>query len=158
MLSKHDSAETPVIDYAIQVHCDLMKVGGEFNPRPNAFAYNKQNAIMGEFDEIIEKLKDDGTIQRLKDEWWYDNVPKRECYEHRKLYNGITLKNAGGIFMIISVGAMATLVALWIENWYYDMRTQQDMQKARTGDLTSPNDGVIVKRKAPIMSARCLIQ
>lgn len=151
------TAETPVIDYAIKVHCDLMKIGGEFNPRPNALAYNKENSVAKNFDKIIAGLKDDGTIQKLKDYWWYDNVPKRECYEHRKLYNGLTLKNSGGIFMVVSVGIMATLVALWIENWYYDMRTEQDMKKAKTGDLISPNDAVIRKKVVP-KGSRCLVQ
>ena len=151
------AAETLVIDYAIQVHCDLMKVGGEFNPRPNAFAYNKKNTIVKEFDSIIEELKDDGTIERMKEYWWHHNVPKRNCYEHRKLYNGITLQNAAGIFMVISVGVMATLVSLWIENWYYDLRTKSDMMMKAKSDRMLLMPPVDAARKG-LRGSRCLIQ
>jgi len=158
-VSTTPSAETLVIDYAVQVHCDLMKVGGEFNPRPNAFAFNKNNAIFREFDQVIADLKEDGTVQKLKDYWWHENVPKKECYEHRKLYNGITLMNSAGIFMVISVGIMATLVALWIENWYYDMRTKADMRKPRTENPVDavPAPFAASTKKKPQRSSRCTI-
>lgn len=113
-----------------------MKIGGEINPRPNAFMYNKApdgklKEAFDRMDDIIYKLKDEGKVETLKNKWWYEKFPKKKCYEHRKLYNGITLKNAGGIFIVIAIGVIMTLISLWIENWYYDMKTREDMKKAR---------------------------
>ena len=138
-----------MIDYATRVHCDLMKIGGEINPRPNAFAYGKKldvkfQSVMDKLDDIIYNLKEDGTMDKLKNKWWYEKFPKKKCYEHRKLYNGITLKNAGGIFIVIAIGVIMTLISLWIENWYYDMKTREDMKKAKKEAQTH---GAPVKRK-----------
>jgi hypothetical protein len=145
-------AETPVIDWAIQIHCDLMKVGGEFNPRPNSLMFNNADKdLMREFDKIIIAMKEDGSMDKLKNQWWFQTIQRRKCYEHRKLYNGITLEGAGGIFMVIAAGVVATVIALWIENWYYDMRTQWDMKKAKVQSIHVPSE--VVKKK----NKRCLI-
>lgn len=144
------AAETPVIDYATRIHCDLMKVGGEIYPRPNAFAYSKKvdakiRKFMENVDDVIYQLKESGAIDTLKNKWWYELFPKKKCYEYRKLYNGITLKNAGGIFIVIAAGVIMTVLSLWVENWYYDARTREDMRKARARNSSSPDDSV--KRK-----------
>jgi hypothetical protein len=112
-----------------------MKVGGEFNPRPNTFMYNKENSHMKDWDPVLESLKEDGTIERLRIWWWYKSMPPRKCYEHRKLYNGLTLQNTGGVFMIVAGGVLLTLVTLWIENWYYDMRTKADILRSKMSQL-----------------------
>ena len=118
-----------------------MKVGGEFNPRPNSLMFNMLDRdLMKEMDEIIIGMKKDGKMEELKNRWWYQKVKRRECYEHRKLYNGITLENSGGIFMVIAAGVVATVVALWIENWYYDMQTQWDMRKAKVQSIQVPSE------------------
>lgn len=149
-----------MIDYATRIHCDLMKVGGEIYPRPNAFAYSKKvdakiKKVMDNIDDVIYKLKQSGSIDSLKNKWWYELFPKKKCYEHRKLYNGITLKNAGGIFIVIAIGVILTVVSLWIENWYYDMRTRDDMRKARAKGSPSNSDDPM-KRK--VKTVYCSIQ
>ena len=137
-----------------------MKVGGEIYPRPNAFAYSKKvdakiKKAMDNIDDVIYKLKQSGAIDKLKNKWWYELFPRKTCYEHRKLYNGITLKNAGGIFIVIAIGVILTVLSLWIENWYYDMRTRDDMRKARAkGSPSNPDDSM--KRK--VKTVYCSIQ
>lgn len=108
---------------------------------------NADKDLMKEFDVIIIQMKKDGSMQNLKNKWWYQTVKRRKCYEHRKLYNGITLENAGGMFMVIAVGVVATVVALWIENWYYDMRTQWDMRKAKGQSIHVPSETIKKKNK-----------
>lgn len=118
-----------------------MKVGGEFNPRPNSLMFNVQDRdLVREIDDVIIDMKRDGSMQALKEVWWFQKVKKRQCYEHRKLYNGLTLENAGGIFLIVAAGVIATVVALWIENWYYGMQTQWDMKKAKTPPVHGASD------------------
>ena len=119
-----------------------MKVGGEFNPRPNSLMMGNTSEIISDFDVVILELKKNGKIQELKNRWWHQKVKGRQCYEHRKLYNGITLENAGGIFMVIAVGVIATVIALWIENWYYDLRTKWDMKKAKTPPPHVPSEAI----------------
>jgi hypothetical protein len=116
------------------MHCDLYKVGGEFNPRPNSLAFRKDFPnmnMMGRIDEMIVEMREDGSIQKLKDKWWYEMIPEKVCDEHRKMTNGITLRNAGGVFMVIAGGIIVTILALWIENWYYYHKTIWDARKAR---------------------------
>lgn len=128
-----------------------MKVGGEFNPRPNSLMFNMADRdLVKELDVILVQMKNDGSIQKLKNRWWYETVKRRQCYEYRKLYNGITLENGGGIFMVIAAGVVATVIALWIENWYYDMRTRSDMKKAKS----QPVPAETTKKKK---ATRCIL-
>lgn len=131
-----------------------MKVGGEFNPRPNSLMFNIADGdLVKELDIVMIELKRNGKIQELKNRWWYQKVQRRQCYEHRKLYNGITLENGGGIFMVIAAGVVATIIALWIENWYYDMRTRADMKKAKVQPLHIPAE--VSKKKKN--NKRCIL-
>lgn len=125
-----------------------MKVGGEFNPRPNSLMFNhKDKDFMREIDVLITEMKINGKIQELKEKWWYKTLPKRKCYEHRKLYNGLTMENAGGMFAVIAAGVVLTVISLWLENWYYDLRARWDLRNSRsTASILVPGVPVI-KRK-----------
>lgn len=132
-----------------------MKIGGEINPRPNSFAYSKlidgnMKIAVERMDDVIYKLKNTGVIDKLKNLWWYEKFPKKKCYEHRKLYNGITLKNAGGIFIVIALGVIFALISLYVENYYYDMKTREDMKKAKVVGFAS-------KKKLKVKNPLCII-
>lgn len=155
------AAETPIIDHAIKVHCDVMKVGGEFLPRPNALMFNKeQKELTRKVSEIIRRMKADKWIDKLKVEWWINKIPARKCHEHRRLYNGLTMKNIGGIFIVMAAGCMTTIIFLRAENWYYERKVVSDARKARLQAIQGPvkattSNGSIGPRKK---TSKCSIQ
>ena len=151
-------AETTVIDYAIRIHCDVMKIGGEFLPRPNSLMFNKnQKVLMNEIDKIFWDMKygKNKTMQKIRDYWWHEKFPARDCYEHRKLSNGITLMNVGGIFIVVSAGCMASLVALWCENTFYERKALDDIKNARIQAITGNHEAPPFKKDH---KAKCAIQ
>ncbi|KAI1287393.1 Glutamate receptor [Halotydeus destructor] len=149
-------AETTVIDYAVRTNCDLMKVGGEFNPRPNSFAYGKSfsdQETKDKLNELIVELRQDGTVQALKDLWWYEMNPEKVCPEHRKMYNGISLKNVGGVFLVIAAGMIVSVIMLHAENYYYEKRKLWDAKKARLQAIQGAN----APSRPPARRRRCII-
>ena len=145
-----------MIDYAVRKHCDLLKVGGEIYPRPNSLAYPKKMNVLHHktlenMNNIIYDLKHNGHIEDLRNKWWYRLVPKKKCDEYRQLENGITMKNAGGIFIIIAFGAVLTLIMLQAENYYYEIRTRLDMKKSKETTAAPV-------KKATRLTKRCIIQ
>ena len=116
-----------------------MKIGGEFLPRPNALMFNKeQKELTREISAIIKELKLNKWIDELKIKWWIHKTPARKCHDHRRLYNGLTMKNIGGIFIVMAAGCMTTLVFMRCENWYYERKVVSDARKARLQAIQGP--------------------
>lgn len=116
-----------------------MKIGGEFLPRQNALMFHKeQKELNKEISVIIKEMKQDKTMDKLKVKWWITEIPARKCHEHRRLYNGLTMKNIGGIFIVMAAGCMATIFFLRCENWYYEKRVVWDAKKARMQAIQGP--------------------
>lgn len=128
-----------MIDYAARLHCDLMKVGGEFNPRPNTLAFGTgvDQAVIEGLNKAIVKLRDSGWVKEMRDKWVYEKTPEKVCEEHRKMSNGISLRNIGGVFLVIAVGIILTVIALYTENWYYERKRVWDARKARLAAIQS---------------------
>ena len=58
---------------------------------------------------VIVMLEENGQIEDLKAKYWYNNDNRKNCEEFRKLSNGISLLNAGGVFIVIINGVILTL-------------------------------------------------
>lgn len=100
--------------------CDLYKVGEEFSPRPLALAVNKNNSVdlISMLNPALRRLEEDGRIDELRAQYWVpsDGNERLQCEEFRKLNNGISLLNAGGVFIVIGAGLLLTLCCLTVEN------------------------------------------
>ena len=132
-----------------------MKVGGEFLPRQNALMFNKENKVLNnEVSAIIKKMKEEKKIDELKIKWWITEIPARKCHEHRRLYNGLTMKNIGGIFIVMAVGCVTTIFLMRAENWYYERKVVSDAKKARTQAIQGP---VIKSTTTRKQKSRCNI-
>jgi hypothetical protein len=100
--------------------CDLYKVGEEFAPRPLALAVGKKNRLdlLSMLNPAIQKLEIEGRIEELQVKYWTGSGAGQQlnCEEFRKLNNGISLLNAGGVFLVIGCGLVLTLCILTLEN------------------------------------------
>lgn len=84
-----------------------------------AFGAKKTNSIdiMKLINPVIVRLEEQGIIEDLKAKYWYNNDNRRNCEEFRKLSNGISLLNSGGVFIVIINGVILTLFVLMLENF-----------------------------------------
>lgn len=65
---------------------------------------------------IILKLQEDQTIQRFYNMWWKEKNKDGECIDStQKKTNALTIKNVGGIFVVLIAGTMAGAVVAFFE-------------------------------------------
>lgn len=111
-------ADSLTVEYFSFKYCDIYKVGEEFAPRPIALGAKKTNSVdlIKLINPVILKLEIDGVLDDLKEKYW-NSDGRKKCEEYRKLSNGISLLNAGGVFIVIGFGIIMTLASLVFENF-----------------------------------------
>uniref|UniRef100_A0AAN0LH94 Glutamate receptor ionotropic kainate 2 n=1 Tax=Polyphagotarsonemus latus TaxID=1204166 RepID=A0AAN0LH94_9ACAR len=139
------------VDYFANLFCDVYRVGEDFSLRPIALGAKKTNSVdlLKLINPIIIKLEEEGVIEDLKAKYWDNNVNKNNCEDYRKLSNGISLFNSGGVFIIIITGVILTLFLLQLENFIivymkvYRAKKQKALMKAPS--LESKNNDSFFK-------------
>jgi len=66
---------------------------------------------------IIKKFKENGKIESLRAKYLDLNQDKQVCEDFRKLTNGISLYNSGGLFIVIGLGVVLSLLSLSFETY-----------------------------------------
>lgn len=115
----YNLAEAPNVEYASLLNCDVHMVGQAFAPRPIALGLKKNSPLKSKLNLVIERLFNNGTIQKIKDKYWVENDKRVSCNEYRRMNDGIPLRNSGGIFYIIVLGVSVTGLTLIVENIYF---------------------------------------
>lgn len=128
-------ADSLTVEYFSYLFCDIYKVGEDFSPRPMALGAKRTNSVdlIKLINPVIRKLDAQGYIEDVKAKYWYNNDHrKQQCEEFRKLSNGISLLNSGGVFIVITAGVILTLFALVLENFIivYMKVKRAEQQKA----------------------------
>ena len=63
-------------------------------------------------------------LENLKDKWWNNNPEKKKCEKADDQSDGISIKNIGGVFIVIFVGIGLACLTLIFEYYYYRYRPQ----------------------------------
>ena len=123
-------ADSLTVEYFSFLFCDIYKVGEDFSPRPMALGAKKTNSfdIIKLINPIIHKLEEQGYVEDLKAKHWENNDARKTCEEFRKLSNGISLLNSGGVFIVIIAGVILTFFGLVFENF---LIIQMKVRRAR---------------------------
>lgn len=77
----------------------------------------------------ILQLLNERFLERLKARWWTDNAEKKECPNIEDESEGISIKNIGGVFLVIAVGTGLALICLAFEFYLYRYKPQQDAKR-----------------------------
>ncbi|XP_065556597.1 ionotropic receptor 25a-like isoform X3 [Artemia franciscana] len=114
------------IRYLVMQNCDLVMVGEEFSRRPYALAVQDGSPLKDRLNEAILKLLNLRRLESLKDKWWTENPSKAKCPPEASTSEGISIENIGGVFIVIFVGIILSIIVLIIEYIYYKYYHKED--------------------------------
>ncbi|MBN3286344.1 GRIA2 protein, partial [Polyodon spathula] len=120
--------------------CDTMKVGGNLDSKGYGIATPKGSSLRTPVNLAVLKLSEQGTLDKLKNKWWYD---KGECGAKdsgsKEKTSALSLSNVAGVFYILVGGlGLAMLVAL-IEFCYKSRAEAKRMKVAKNAQNINPN-------------------
>ncbi|KAK2171502.1 hypothetical protein NP493_1059g00000 [Ridgeia piscesae] len=106
--------------YATLTDCDLWEVGEEFSRKPYAFGVQNGSPLKNELSSVILQLLNERALEDMKTKWW--NYNRKDCPKVEDESDGISIKNIGGVFLVIFIGIGLGLVTLAFEYYWYKWR------------------------------------
>ena len=96
--------------------CDLQQVGKEFSRKPLALAVQEGSPLKDKLSFAILKLLNQRKLEYLKEKWWNNNPErKKDCEDPKKASTRISIKNIGGVFVVIFFGMAIACFTLLFE-------------------------------------------
>lgn len=68
-------------------------------------------------------------LEDLTNRWWDLNEKHVECPRLEDESDGISIKNIGGVFLVIAIGTALSLIAFVCEYYYYKIRPRSEAYK-----------------------------
>ena len=68
------------------------------------------------------QLTNNRFLEGLKEKWWTKNEDTEECEEVDDQSEGISIRNIGGVFIVIFTGIIVACIVLAFEYWWYKYR------------------------------------
>ncbi|XP_063698302.1 glutamate receptor 1-like [Culicoides brevitarsis] len=101
--------ESPKNDYINERQpCDTMKVGRNLDSKGFGIGTPSGSPLRDAINLAVLKLKEDGTLTKLSNKWWYDRTECLDKHEDTQR-NELTLSNVAGIFYILIGGLLLAL-------------------------------------------------
>lgn len=101
--------ESATIEYITERYCNLTQVGGLLDSKGYGMATRKGSKLRARLSEVILKLQETGVLQQLKDRWWKQKGGG-QCIVVSSTLTELGLKNLGGVFVVLAVGSLFSLV------------------------------------------------
>jgi len=108
--------------YATLTDCELWQVGEEFSRKPYALAVQDGSPLKDQLSTVILQLLNERFLEELKTYWWEFNAVT--CPQVEDESNGISIKNIGGVFVVVFIGIGLGLITLLVEFYWYRWRGQ----------------------------------
>lgn len=123
-------AESSTIEYMVERNCELMQVGQWLDSKGYGIGLPQDSPYRDKISSIILKLQEDQTIQKFYNTWWKEKNKDGECIDStQKKTNALTIKNVGGIFVVLIAGTMAGAVVAFFEFlWKARKNAKEDKQ------------------------------
>ncbi|XP_065335547.1 ionotropic receptor 25a [Cloeon dipterum] len=115
------------IRYSVLTNCDLQMVGEEFSRKPYAIAVQQGSPLKDQFNNAILQLLNKRKLEKLKEIWWNQNPEKKMCDRQDDQADGISIRNIGGVFIVIAAGIVLASLALAFEYWWYKAKRPDPM-------------------------------
>lgn len=87
-------------------------------------------------------------LEKLKDKWW--NI-HRKCDKEDDQSAGISIRNIGGVFIVIFVGIGLACVALVVEYYYYRDRSRVQKIERKKSDRESISKSQNASNRASVL-------
>uniref|UniRef100_A0A336MVV7 CSON005520 protein n=1 Tax=Culicoides sonorensis TaxID=179676 RepID=A0A336MVV7_CULSO len=140
--------------------CDTMKVGRNLDSKGFGIGTPSGSPLRDAINLAVLKLKEDGTLTKLSNKWWYDRTECLDKHEDTQR-NELTLSNVAGIFYILIGGLLLALtVALTefccrteksavVKNKHPDVSIPRSMEKTGLSDFEGPRLGYYTPNPLP---------
>ncbi|CAB3400516.1 unnamed protein product [Caenorhabditis bovis] len=146
VLNSHDGfafiGDATEIKYAALTNCKLQQVGTEFSRKPYAIAVQSGHILKDEISSAILMLLNQRRLETLKEKWWTDNPNKVTCPDSSEESDGISIQNIGGVFIVILVGIVLSIITLAFEYYYYKKKGQNSTENEEREDKGEPSNGI----------------
>ncbi|KAL1492274.1 hypothetical protein ABEB36_012749 [Hypothenemus hampei] len=109
--------ESTTIEYVIERHCSLAQVGGLLDDKGYGIAMKKDSFYRNELSTAVIKLQETGILTKLKIKWWKEKTEGGTCSAKSEISEAeaLDLKNVGGVFLVLFVGAILAFFGSFIE-------------------------------------------
>ncbi|XP_055955911.1 ionotropic receptor 25a isoform X2 [Patella vulgata] len=108
--------DATVNKYATLTQCELWEVGEEFSRKPYALAVQEGSPLRSELSNVILQLINQRELEAFKTKWWQKD--ELDCPDIEDESDGISIKNIGGVFLVIVIGSALALITLAIECYW----------------------------------------
>ncbi|XP_045125479.1 glutamate receptor ionotropic, kainate 2-like isoform X1 [Portunus trituberculatus] len=112
--------ESSSIEYVVERNCDLMQIGGLLDSKSYGIALPPGSPYTAKISSAILRMKENGTLHRLKDKWWKgEGLCMNEASSAKSSGAAeLGLANVGGVFVVLIGGmAVAALMAMCEFMW-----------------------------------------
>ena len=98
---------------------------------PSSYAYaisymDTNNGFLYSQHFRMLELINNRVLEELTNTWWDSNELKKECPRIEDETDGISIKNIGGVFLVIVIGTGLSLIVLIAESYYYKIRPDRE--------------------------------
>ena len=112
--------ESTSIEYHTERNHNLVKIGENLNSISYGIAMKKGSLLRPAITSAIIYLRQNGTLDRLKQKWWKDNKDHDYGHSHdmEPILEGVStlcLRSLGGLFLVLFLGLLLGQAALGIE-------------------------------------------
>nr|QBB73017.1 ionotropic receptor [Protaetia brevitarsis] len=116
--------ESVSIEYEIQRHCNLSKVGDLLDEKGYGIAMRKDSPYRHKLNTAVLKLQENGKISDLKRKWWEERKGGGQCSGEVESQEAkpLTLKNVGGVFWVTVGGVAVAVVLVFVEMFLHVMK------------------------------------
>ncbi|XP_067671307.1 uncharacterized protein [Haliotis asinina] len=126
--------ESPMIQYELSKHCDLLAVGKQFSSRTYAFALPEGSPLTRVISYTILQLQSETILETMKTKWWKKGSVTCSQVDES---GGLTFHTVGGIFVVVSVGIGLGVFSLGLERLWASVT--RIPKKHHNTQVTSPN-------------------
>uniref|UniRef100_A0A6P7GKP7 Glutamate receptor ionotropic, kainate 3-like isoform X3 n=1 Tax=Diabrotica virgifera virgifera TaxID=50390 RepID=A0A6P7GKP7_DIAVI len=116
--------ESTTIEYVIERHCTLARVGPPLDDKGYGIAMKRQSPYRNDISTAILQLKERGVLTGLKIKWWKEKRGGGKCTskEENSEATPLDLQNVGGVFLVLFVGSIMATIGSMIELTLYIYR------------------------------------
>ncbi|KAL4231608.1 hypothetical protein ACF0H5_009188 [Mactra antiquata] len=112
--------------YQVLTDCEVEEIGEEFSRKPFAFAVTQGSPLRAQISNVILELANNRRIEDLTNIWWDSNDLRQHCDRIENESDGISMKNIGGVFLVIAIGVGLSMIAFAFEYYYYKIKPQNE--------------------------------
>ena len=119
--------ESTSVEYVIERNCELDQVGGLLDSKGYGIALPPNSPYRTPISSAILQLQEGGKLHILKEKWWKQRKGGGQCEEAKDggAANELSLKNVGGVFLVLVIGLVISLIVACSERCWFNMKARK---------------------------------